>query len=148
MLSKNIDQITFKDLDELKENEVPEDKKLDYKCTLPAFLLIPDENETAKRPSKIEFLKDVSAFANTSGGHFLYGIKSDNGVPTNIRGVDVENKEDAYVRLLDQLLDGQLEPRIQSGSRDIGFVNLEPPKKRKLWRYTFPRAGGRRIALN
>ncbi len=48
MLSKNIDQITFKDLDELKENGVPEDRKLDYKCTLPAFMLIPGQNERPK----------------------------------------------------------------------------------------------------
>ena len=114
---------------------MPEDKRLDYKSQLPAFLLILGHDEAAedaKRRSKIEFLKDVSAFANTSGGHLLYGIKSENGVPTDIRGMDVGNNEDAYIRRLDQLLDSQLEPRIQSGSRDIGFIALESPKKEKV----------------
>jgi hypothetical protein len=135
MLRKNVKEIAFDDLNALKEDEVPEDKRLDYKSQLPAFLLIPGQDEAAedaKRRSKIEFLKDVSAFANTSGGHLLYGIKSENGVPTDIRGVDVGNKGDAYIRRLDQLLDSQLEPRIQSGSRDSGFIALESPKKEKV----------------
>lgn len=132
MLNKKVDQITFEDLKELEQNGVPEDKKLDYKSELPKFLLIPGKNEGAKKPHKIEFLKDVSAFANTSGGHLLYGIKSENGVPTEILGVDAESKEDDYIRQLSQTLDSQLEPPIQSGSREIGFVSLEEPKKEKV----------------
>lgn len=135
MLSKTVDKITFEDLNKLKENQVAEDKRLDYKRELPKFLLIPGNNEEAKKakkPHKIEFLKDVSAFANTSGGYLLYGIKSENGVPTEISGVDSENKEDAYILQLNETLDSQLEPRIASGSRDLAFVSLEEPKKEKV----------------
>lgn len=135
MLRKNVKEITFSDLNALKEDEVREDKKLDYKCTLLRFLLIPSHEEgakKAKKPHKIEFLKDVSAFANTSGGHLLYGIKSENGLPVEICGVNVANNEDTYIRQLDELLDSQLEPAIQAGSRAIGFIDFEPPKKEKV----------------
>ena len=35
---------------------------------------------------KKELLKDMSSFANTSGGHILIGMDTDDGVPVEIAG--------------------------------------------------------------
>jgi hypothetical protein len=59
---------------------------------------------------KKEFLKDVSSFANTGGGHILIGIEEDAGLPTNVVGVTADL--DAEMLRLDSLLRDRLEPRI------------------------------------
>jgi predicted HTH transcriptional regulator len=58
-----------------------------------------------------EFLKDVSSFANTYGGHLLVGLEESEGVASRIapiRGVDV----DAEIARFENLLRDGLEPRV------------------------------------
>jgi hypothetical protein len=62
---------------------------------------------------KLEFLKDVSSFANTSGGVILYGIKEKGGVPMGIAGMNIldECTETIKNRLSDLIL-AHIKPRM------------------------------------
>lgn len=76
MIGKPIDTLLKADIDALVANEVREGRTLDYKAEL--SLDNPDQKQ--------EFLKDVSAFANASGGDLIYGVRESrvDGVPTGI----------------------------------------------------------------
>jgi predicted HTH transcriptional regulator len=65
MLTIDINSVVFEDIKRLKDNSVPESKTLEYKKDLTL------KNDYNKK----EFLSDISAFANTSGGDIIYGIK-------------------------------------------------------------------------
>lgn len=103
MFDKDINQITEEDLQSLIDYEVPEGKKLDYKEILPGN----------RHDDKKEFLKDVSAFTNTSGGLLIYGISEDseNGIPEEIKGLDIANPDDEISRLENIIRNG-IEPKI------------------------------------
>jgi Putative DNA-binding domain len=92
--------ITLTDIEELRENEVAEGLLLDYKA----------EPYGRSEADKKEFLKDVSSFANTAGGHLLVGVAEAGGVPTQIAGV--EGDLDAEMLRLESLLRDRIEPRI------------------------------------
>ena len=64
MIPKPLSDIQESDILSLRDNQVPEGKAIEYKRDLPGT-----GNEDRK-----EFLKDVSSFANTSGGDLLYGV--------------------------------------------------------------------------
>lgn len=74
MIKKSWDKLTADDINQLVDDAVPEDHTLDYKEELP--------NESPK--SELDFLCDVAAFANASGGDLIFGIreKRDEGKPT------------------------------------------------------------------
>jgi len=74
---------------------------LDYKRDLPG------RNPEAKR----ELAADVSAFANATGGHLLFGVEENEGVATNIVGVEVSDADDEALRL-DQTIRAGVDPRI------------------------------------
>ena len=112
-LNKPIDLLTEDDLQELKDNEVSEGKTIEYKLKLP--------NNTHE--DKREFLADVSSFANASGGHILYGIKEESGIPVDICGLVIENVDEAKQRL-ENLLRDCIKPRIPGFSiRGIELSN-------------------------
>lgn len=92
-LDKPIEQITETELRELVENRVSERKAVEYKQALPG------KSDGERK----EFLADVSSFANTAGGHFVYGIKEEEGLPVEISGFDVDNP-DAVVSALDSII--------------------------------------------
>ena len=77
--SQPLDSLEESDLQTLLDNEVPEGKTIDYKEALSG------NSDSDKK----EFLYDISSFANTSGGHLIFGIKEDGGVPTEICGLDI-----------------------------------------------------------
>jgi len=85
----------------LMEDEVPESKVIDYKKRLPG----PSDLE------KREFLRDVSSFANASGGHLVYGIAEENGVPVKICGLaDID--PDHEILRLESMVQTGIAPRI------------------------------------
>jgi len=101
-LEKSFDEINEADIKQLIENQISEQKSIEYKITLP-------ENEY---DSKKEFLADVSSFANTVGGHLFYGIKEENGIPVDIVGIP-NNDLDSEILRLENLLRDNIQPRIQ-----------------------------------
>jgi predicted HTH transcriptional regulator len=83
MFNVPIDKIQAEHIQNLITNSVPESKIIDFKRDY--------HLETDKE--KGEFLADVSAFANTSGGYLFFGIDEEEGVATEIKGVNLENKD-------------------------------------------------------
>lgn len=114
-LEKSFDEINEADIKQLLENQVSERKNIEYKLTLP-------DN---KHDSRKEFLADVSSFANTIGGHLLYGIKEENGLPIEVIGIP-NNDLDGEILKLENLLRDNIQPRIQGTS--IGAINTEAGK--------------------
>jgi len=103
MITKNINEITEDDLQELIDNSVSEKKILEYKQFLPG-------NSDADRK---EFLADISSFSNASGGDLIYGITEDRnkGIPKKLEGLTVENADQVITRLENMIRDG-IKPRI------------------------------------
>lgn len=100
-LEKPIEQVVEADLRTLVENQVSERKTIEYKQ---ALVWRPDEKRK-------EFLADVSSFANASGGHLVYGMKEEGGLPVELCGLDVDDA-DSIVTALDSSIRTGIKPRI------------------------------------
>jgi hypothetical protein len=80
-----------------------ESQTLDFKRSLPG----------TEDKAKHEFLKDVAAFANASGGDLVFGIQESAGHADHIVPIQIAaDPIDATKRRLGQVLDGGLEPRV------------------------------------
>jgi hypothetical protein len=108
MFDKPLNSITREDLENLVVTEVPESATLDYKETLPGGT---DKN-------KKDFLADVSAFANASGGHIIYGVTERKGpdgqgldFPESVKGLELSNPATEITRL-QQIVDSNIDPKI------------------------------------
>jgi predicted HTH transcriptional regulator len=71
----DFENVSELDLRELKANEIAEGIQLEYKQA------IYEQSDAHK------FLKAVSSFANTAGGHVIIGVPEDEGLPRDIIGV-------------------------------------------------------------
>jgi schlafen family protein len=100
----NFDQISESDLVEHIAAGVPEGILIDYKKD------IYGRTDADVR----EFLKDVSSFANTSGGHLIIGVDETGGVPTKITALMADPDKD--LQRFENLARDGIEPRI-SGLR-------------------------------
>ncbi len=106
MIAKALEDITLQDLDDLRNNEVSEGLILDYKLTLPGI----------NADDKKEFLRDVTAFANSAGGDLVFGIRErGDGVPESVEGVELTNLDETVLRLENMIRD-TVAPRL-SGCR-------------------------------
>ena len=99
------DEINLDTLKDLITNEVMEGRQLDYK----------QELNLSTRDEKREFLKDVTAFANASGGYLLYGIKEgeedEKGFPVEVCGFTPQQGVDQLVSAMENLIrDGVEKP--------------------------------------
>lgn len=103
MLYKKIEQLTVADFQDLIDNGVNESKSIEYK----------EELTIGKDDERKEFLYDVSAFANAGGGDLIFGIseKKDVGLPNNLIGIDIQNKDELKLKLENLIRDG-ISPRI------------------------------------
>lgn len=101
MIPKPISEIQDTDLLALRDNEVSESKGIEYKRDLPG---------TADLDRR-EFLKDISAFANTQGGDLFYGVEESGGVPRSFPGIGTVSEDDVRLRLENLCRDG-LDPRL------------------------------------
>ncbi len=97
-LNKPISDITKADLDELISNQLPESTIREYKESLPL-----DKPEDKK-----EFVRDISAFANTHGGDIIYGVREDKakGIPNELCGIPLENPDRLRQRIESLIGDG------------------------------------------
>jgi hypothetical protein len=100
----NFDQISESDLIEHITAGVPEGLLIDYK-----------KDVYGRTDADIrEFLKDVSSFANTSGGHLIIGVDETAGVPTKVTAITADPDQD--LQRFENLARDGIEPRI-SGLR-------------------------------
>jgi hypothetical protein len=101
MINSAFSSLSEADVQRLCADRVAESPTLDFKRTTPGK----DDR------SKNEFLKDVCAFANGSGGDLLYGVDEFDGVASRIIPVTTESLDDLQ-RRLSQVLDAGIEPRL------------------------------------
>lgn len=108
MIQKRFELIDKSDIDALVANAVSEGKTIDYKETLPG-------NSDG---DKKEFLKDISSFANASGGDVIYGIQEKRdasgkatGLPDAAKGLAGVNIDQETLRL-DNVIRNGIAPRI------------------------------------
>lgn len=99
-LDKPLEEIKENDLKALIETGTPELKTLEYKQALPG----------GGDDERKEFLADVASFANSSGGHLIYGMRANTGIPVELPGVDGEG-DGTILRLENMIRDG-IAPRI------------------------------------
>lgn len=108
MIDKPLEQIAYADIDAFVQEQWPEGKTVDYKR----------EAYGGKDDDKRELLKDVSSFANTLGGDILVGVEEDEGVPTGIPGIALNDADKEKLRLEGIIRHG-LEPRIEFGIHHV-----------------------------
>jgi hypothetical protein len=101
MIQKLFENINKDDLLSLVYNAVLEKKTLEYK----------QEFSGNGDQDRKEFLKDITSFANSSGGDIIYGIKEENGVPIELLGIPKE-EVDAKIRWIEDLVRQGIQPRI------------------------------------
>lgn len=101
MIPKRFEDITFADIQALKDNSVKEGKTIEYKKEIPS-------NADS---DKGKFLAGVSAFANTVGGDFIIGVETSKGVPAALDGVVISDIDAEKLRL-EQIIQNGLEPRL------------------------------------
>jgi len=102
MFGKALNEISIEDIETVVQNKIPESRTLDYKLKVH-----PDGDAGNK-----EFLRDVSAFANTVGGYLIYGVEEKAGIPTAIKGVEVDNPDKLQLRF-ESLLRTGVDPPIR-----------------------------------
>jgi hypothetical protein len=96
----NFDDLAERDLLDQIQAGVPEGVLVDYKRDL-----------YGRADADIrEFLKDVSSFANTSGGHLIIGMDETAGIPTAL--APLSGDSDQELQRLENLARDGLEPRI------------------------------------
>ena len=77
-----IDEIKESDLQNLITSGVPESERIDYKREF----FTESENKNIS--------KFVSSFANTHGGHLVFGMDEENGLPTELCGIQIEDVDE------------------------------------------------------
>ena len=75
-----------------------------------------------REEDKKEFCRDVSSFANDSGGGPIIGIEDEQGVAKRLSGVEVANTDLEINRLL-QIISYNIEPKIPG--LEMAPVNLK-----------------------
>jgi hypothetical protein len=96
----SLEDVTESDLLELIEDQVAEGLFIDYKWAVDAG------NDDGKR----KILKEASSFANMAGGHLVVGMAEEEGLPTELVGLD--GNLDAEMQRLENLFRDCIEPRI------------------------------------
>jgi hypothetical protein len=96
---KQLSKISIKDIHLLIENGNIENKELEFKKELSL------QSDSEKK----EFLADISAFLNSSGGYIIFGLDEENGRAKEIIGIHTENI-DALKNRIDNIIRDGLEP--------------------------------------
>ena len=107
--NKPAETITLEDIQQLKVTAAPESKTIEYKEKL----------NLEKPEDRIEFACDVSSFANTDGGHLIYGVAEDKGVPVGIPGIDIENADELNLQI-ESICKDSIDPRLPD-------ISIPPP---------------------
>lgn len=97
----DFDSINESDLAELVSAQVPEGASIEYKKELYG------NSDSDKK----ELLKDVSALANTNGGHLVIGVEEKDGVANSISSISESNPDSELLRM-EQIVRSGIEPPI------------------------------------
>ena len=100
MIPANFDDLTFQHLQDLVTQLRREDQTIEFKRTLPGV----DQQERVRW-----LLKPVCSFANSQGGDLLLGMTAEEGLATEVTGVEIADP-DQQVMTLDQILRANLDP--------------------------------------
>ncbi len=121
MLDKPIDEITLADVQGFFADaaKYPERKTIEYKQELHKF---------KEDRGRVEFAKDVTSLANTSGGHILFGFSEKDGYPTGIPGAQCEDPDEA-IRDMRTAIRIATDPRIDVHAVDIHAVPEGSPNR-------------------
>ena len=98
MLPLDLELIDENYLNTLIENEISENRHLEYKRTIPG----PDWSNS-------RFLEEVASFANDGPGDLLLGVDAPDGIPTEIVGCESNNTDQETLRL-GQIIENGLDP--------------------------------------
>ncbi|MCA4920556.1 MAG: ATP-binding protein [Roseomonas sp.] len=96
-----LNQVSEADLQRLIDNRVPESITLEFKRESYG------PNDEAKR----EWLKNISALANTAGGDLIIEVEEEDGVASKLVGIK-STTADEEIRRLEAILQDGLEPRL------------------------------------
>lgn len=142
--SLNIETITLANIESLINNGIPEGLRIEYKSQL----------YTNSDASKKEFLKDISSFANTSGGYLFIGIEESSGSPTSLCPLQFD--PDSEILRLQNLIQSGIEPRIygvriksiehETGSVVVVHIPLSTDRPHRVHAYGTNRFHGRNSA--
>ncbi len=108
--NQSLVSVTLDDLRRLIANAVPESLHLDYKREL----------KLDDKDSKKEFLRDLTALANSEGGEIVYGIDEDRdaegkplGTPKSIDGFAIANR-DEFILSIEHIFKDGIDERLPS----------------------------------
>ena len=99
-LNKQLDEVTTADLERLVIDREIEKQTVDYKAMLK--LDIPEK--------KLEFRKDITSFANASGGDYIIGVREEEGFPVEVCGDTIN--PDSFKLQIENVLQSSIQPRI------------------------------------
>jgi hypothetical protein len=110
-----VEEITQEHLNDLLDSGVPESRNLDYKRDLYG----------RKDEDKKELLADISALANTDGGHIIIGISETAGLPEALVGIGKAVDADDEKQFLENVALSGLRPvvrglRVHAVPLDVG----------------------------
>ena len=99
LLNTLFDEINLNTLKNLIKDEIMEGRQLDYKRELNLF----------SKEEKREFLKDVTALANSSGGYLIYGMKEGDddeskGFPVEVCGFAPPDGVEQHIAKMENLI--------------------------------------------
>ena len=107
LATKPLDDLTEADLQVLLNVE-PEGKLIEYK----------EQLALGKDSDRKEFLADVSSFANASGGHLIFGMREQAGLPVAITPIQVSDV-DAEKQRIENILRSGIAPRMSFSFRAV-----------------------------
>lgn len=122
MLTKGLQDLTIDDVLALKANGVVEGRFIEFKS----------EPVGGADRDRREFLADVTAFANASGGDIIFGVTTQDGLASDIPGIELTDPDKEKLRLGDMIRSGA-EPRLthfemawlrMEGSRGVLVVRV------------------------
>jgi hypothetical protein len=150
MIPVKIDEIAEQNLQSLIDTGMAEGRTIDFKRDLPG-------RDNAARH---EFLSDVCAFANLTGGDLVFGIEENGEGVAQAIVAQAANPDDECLRLQDMVLNG-IEPRLSGvhahavmlhGGGSVFVVRVPqswmPPHRVKTNNHFYVREGNRKRQLD
>lgn len=116
VIDKEFDDININDIEFLVDNKVAEGLLLDYKV----------QNYSRTNNGKKELLKDITAFANSSGGDLIIGVGDDRyNQASFISGIETNNIAEEVNRI-EQIVYSGTEPKLNSFK--VKYLKLDDGK--------------------